>query len=133
MSYLLLADDSLILFRANGGDAQQLQSILNIYEECSGQMINKEKSAIRFSTNTSVADRQQVCQILWVPTETMNERYLGLPVFVGRSKSSVFAYLKERVWRRIQGVERKIIVKSRKGNFDQGGGAGHPHFCYGLF
>ena len=45
VSHLLFADDSLILCRADGGDAQRLQCILQIYEECTGQMINKEKSA----------------------------------------------------------------------------------------
>jgi hypothetical protein len=48
MSHLLFADDSLILFRAKGEDAQELQRILDLYEESSGQMINKEKSAIMF-------------------------------------------------------------------------------------
>ena len=52
VSHLLFADDSLILFRANRGDAQALQGILDLYEECSGQVINKEKSAIMFSPNT---------------------------------------------------------------------------------
>lgn len=52
MSHLLFADDSLILFRADGGDARYLQDILHTYEECSGQMINKEKSTIMFSSNT---------------------------------------------------------------------------------
>jgi hypothetical protein len=54
VSHLLFADDSLILFRANRGDAQQLQRVLHLYEECSGQIINKDKSAIMFSTNTLI-------------------------------------------------------------------------------
>jgi hypothetical protein len=41
VSHLLFADDSLVLIRANGGDAQHLQDILILYERCSGQMINK--------------------------------------------------------------------------------------------
>jgi hypothetical protein len=53
VSHLLFVDDSLILFRADRGDVQQLQSILQPHEECSGQMINKDKSAIMFSANTA--------------------------------------------------------------------------------
>lgn len=44
---------TLILFRANRDDALQLQSILDVYEEFSGQIINRDKSAIKFSPNTS--------------------------------------------------------------------------------
>jgi hypothetical protein len=42
-------------------------------------------------------------QNLDLTQESMNAKYLGLPVYMGRSKSSLFAYLKERLWKRIQG------------------------------
>ena len=53
VSHLLFADDSLLLFRADRGNAEEVQNILHIYEFCSGQMINKDKSAIMFSRNTA--------------------------------------------------------------------------------
>ena len=31
------------------------------------------------------------------------ESYLGLPILVDRSKYQTFAYLKDRVWKKIQG------------------------------
>jgi hypothetical protein len=43
---------TLILIRANEEDAKQLQEILDLYENCSGQVINKAKSAVLFSKNT---------------------------------------------------------------------------------
>jgi len=87
VSHLLFVDDSLILCRADRGEAQHLQSLLQLYEACSGQVINKEKSAIMFSPNTPSDIRAEMMQALQVQRETMNERYLGLPVFVGRKKS----------------------------------------------
>jgi len=60
-----------------------LGSILELYEQCSGQMINKSKSAILFSANAKESEKGQVKEILEVEKETMNGRYLGLPVHVG--------------------------------------------------
>jgi len=77
VSHLLFADDSLILIRANGGDAQHLQDILDLYERCSGQMINKAKSAVLFSKNTKATQKRELCEKLQVTKETMNERYLA--------------------------------------------------------
>ena len=42
------------------------------------------------------------------------ESYLGLPTMVGRSKYQTFAYLKERVWKKMQGW--KGLLLSRAGN-----------------
>lgn len=79
VSHLLFADNPLILFRANRDDAQTIQSILDVYEECSGQAINREKSPIMFNPNTDSTSRGEVMQILNIQRETMNERYLGYP------------------------------------------------------
>ncbi|WVZ81974.1 hypothetical protein U9M48_029297 [Paspalum notatum var. saurae] len=101
ISHLLFADDSLILVRANRENAMQLQSILDMYETCSGQVINREKSAVMFSKNTGDAYRVVVKRAMHIEKERVNERYLGLPVSVGQSKTKTFNYLKERVWKRI--------------------------------
>lgn len=77
--------------------------VFYIYEECLSQMINKDKSAIMFSSNAADCKKQKVMQELGIMKESMNERYLGLPIHVGKSKSNVFAYLKDRIWQRIQG------------------------------
>ena len=103
VSHLLFDDDSLILIRATEGDAKQLQDILDLYECCSGQMINKAKSAVLFSRNTNTHRRADVCALLQISKETLNERYLGLPAQVGKSKIETFAYIKDRIWQRIQG------------------------------
>jgi hypothetical protein len=97
VSHLLFADDSLILIRATEGDVNQLHDILDLYEACSGQMLIKSKSAVLFSKNTSTEKRSEVCSRLQITKETMNEKYLGLLVQVGRSKARTFAYIKGRI------------------------------------
>ena len=95
-------------------------------------MINREKSAIMFSPNTRRNERDEVMQELAIAKETMNERFLGLPVFVGRSKTKVFAYLKECIWTRIQGVEREDVVESGEGSAYKSRGPSYPNLCNGL-
>jgi hypothetical protein len=72
-------------------------------------VINRDKSAIMFSTNTRETDRANVMQALNIQKVTMNDRYLGMPVHVGQCRSKVFAYLKERIWLRIQGWKEKML------------------------
>ena len=40
------------------------------------------------------------------------ERYLGLPSLVGRGKKASFNYIKERVWRKLQGWEGKLLSQA---------------------
>jgi hypothetical protein len=48
VSHLLFAHDSLLLLEANTSNAQAVSSILDKYEACLGQIINKDKSSILF-------------------------------------------------------------------------------------
>ena len=92
ISHLLFADDSLLLVRANRENAEEVQRILTLYEQVSGQTINKAKSAVLFSANTRDADRIALKNILQITNETMNDRYLGLPVHVGSSRGGTLTF-----------------------------------------
>lgn len=113
-NHLLFADDLLILMKVNPGSSQHLQHVLQLYEVCSGQTINADKSSIMFSKNTKRDDKNAMMTSLGVTSETWNERYLGLPVYVGKSRSKVFAYLKDRIWKRIQGWMERMLYKVGK-------------------
>ena len=114
INHLLFADDSLLLLKVDEMSASHLQNILSLYEVCSGQIINKEKSSIMFSRNTRESDRQSMMQALDISSDATNEKYLGLPIYMGRSKSKTFAYIKDRVWKRIQGWKEKLLSKAGK-------------------
>jgi len=51
ITHLLFVDDSLLLLKVNQGNANLLKYVLQLYEECSGKIINKEKSFVLFSQN----------------------------------------------------------------------------------
>jgi len=49
-----------------------------------------------------------------IAVEARNGKYLGLPVYMGRSKEKTFSYLKDRVWKRIQGWKEKLLSRAGK-------------------
>ena len=40
------------------------------------------------------------------------EKYLGLPASVGKGKKASFGYIKEWVWRKLQGWESKLLSQA---------------------
>jgi hypothetical protein len=86
-----------------------------LYCRASGQQINRDKSSIFFSKRCPGTVKEEVKNILHVQSETLNEKYLGMPSDVGRSKSGAFKYLKDRVWKKIQGwLERLLSARGGK-------------------
>ncbi|KAM3241700.1 hypothetical protein ACQJBY_054489 [Aegilops geniculata] len=114
LNQLLFADDSLVLMKAARESARHLQKVLNLYEVCSGQIVNYDKSYVMFSKNTSAAQKHQVLAELRIGNVTTSERYLGLPVYVGKNKTKMFEYLKDRMWKRIQGWLERLMSKAAK-------------------
>jgi hypothetical protein len=59
ITHFLFVDDSLLFLKVDEDNVNYLQHILHLYEECSGQAINKDKSAVMFSQNTRGDARQK--------------------------------------------------------------------------
>jgi hypothetical protein len=108
INHLFFADDSLVLLRACRGDAQELRRILQVYENASGQVTNQDTCSVLFSPNTKMEDKNEVRQALNIMQEAKNERYLRLPVSIGKSRKA-FEYIKKKVWLRIQGWQEKLL------------------------
>lgn len=77
-------------------------------------MINFDKSAAFYSSNTRQEDRNSVTEVLGVQVVDQHEKYLGLPTMVGRSKNNSFSSIKDRVWKRLQGWKEKLLSKAGK-------------------
>jgi hypothetical protein len=63
----------------------------------------------------------------------MSEKYLGLPVFVGRVRTNVFSYLKERIWQQIQGWKEKLLSRAGKEIMIKAIAQAIPVFAVGCF
>ena len=108
LTHLLFVDDSLLFCRSTKSECQKVLEILAAYESMSGQKINKGKTSIFFSKSTTEAMRAAIKDTLRVSEIRHYEKYLGLHSLVGRHKKASFDYIKERVWRKLQGWEEKL-------------------------
>ena len=61
-----------------------------------------------------MADQEDIKNFFQVPALRSYETYLGLPSFVGRSKMQSFAYIKEKVWSKIQGWKERLLSQARR-------------------
>jgi hypothetical protein len=109
ISHLLFADDSLILMHVDKKNTNCLTDILNRYCANSGQKISEAKSSIYFCSNTDVNVKVEVCEVLNIMTESLSDKYLGLPAMVGADRSDCFCHLIDRVNSRINGWKEKLL------------------------
>ena len=112
ISHLFFADDSVLFCSAKEAECRKILEILATYERGTGQKINREKTNIFFSSNTPQEVRVRIQQVLGVPSICQFEKYLGLPTLVGRAKKQIFIYIKERVWKKLQGWKEKLLSQA---------------------
>ena len=103
ISHLLFTDYSLLFCEAKRGECQQLLEILTQYEEASGQAINKQKTTIFFSKNTTPSVKEEIQNLFDAQVMTNCEKYLGLPMVGGKSKVNTFKDLQEQITKRVMG------------------------------
>ena len=47
--------------------------------------------------------------LLGVKLAYEKSKYLGLPSWIGRSKKDIFAFLKDRLWQKVNGWKQKFL------------------------
>ena len=109
VTHLFFANDSLLFCKATNQECHKLIEILGLYEVASGQKVNAEKFSVFFSHNTPQEKRCEVLNILGPMQDIRHSKYLGLPSIIGRSKTEVFAKMKEKVGRKLAGWKGKLL------------------------
>ena len=64
--------------------------VLVDYEQESGQKLNKEKTSLFFSRNTSGDNQEEIKELFGAQIIQQHERYLASPPLVGRGKKNAF-------------------------------------------
>ena len=86
-----------------------VQEILKNFEKVSGKVINLDKSQLFCSQNVGGIRIDELNQLLGFKAVESFDMYLGLPIIVGKSKTQVFNFVKERVWKKLKGWKEKVL------------------------
>ena len=118
LNHLFFAYDSLLFCKANIPKWLNIQDILAIYEQASGQKLNREKTSIFFffffNRNTKMETKQHILSVTGVKSTNQLERYLGLLALIGSSKVEAFSSLQGKIWGRINGWKEKFLSQTGK-------------------
>ena len=93
-------------------DLDVIQRILLLYEQASGQKLNREKTTVFFSKATLVERKLEIIDFLGVSEVREYDKYLGLLAVVGRNKKASLNFIKERMWNKLQGWKEKLLSQA---------------------
>ncbi|XP_074274046.1 uncharacterized protein LOC141597480 [Silene latifolia] len=114
ISHLLFADDSIFFMRASTEEVETVSNVLRRYENASGQLVSREKTTVSFSKGIPRQKRSNLATRLGVVEVEEQERYLGLPTVVGRSKKVLTDILRDKLSKRLSGWRGKILSRAGK-------------------
>ncbi|XP_026459853.1 uncharacterized protein LOC113360569 [Papaver somniferum] len=101
-THLFFADD--VFMFCNGGKKclQQVQLLLEAYQKCLGQIINKIKSKL-FIDGTSILREKMIQEIMQMELSEFPDKYLGVILAAGRVKSST-------VWPMVEMLQGELAI-----------------------
>ncbi|XP_057440277.1 uncharacterized protein LOC130732189 [Lotus japonicus] len=112
ISHLLFADDSVIFAKATPEEVESVKEILSTYERVSGQVINLDKSTLTCSRNVPDNCFNHLKGLMNVKVVEHFDKYLGLPTIIGKSKTQIFNFVKERVWKKLKGWKERVLSRA---------------------
>jgi hypothetical protein len=62
-----------------------------------------------------------------------NGKYLGLPSMIGRNKKSIFSFIKDRIWKKIQNWNSRSLSRAGKEVLIKAVAQAVPSYCMGAF
>ncbi|KAL9670846.1 hypothetical protein QQ045_008405 [Rhodiola kirilowii] len=107
--HLMYADDLLIFTNGHIRSVTNLMKIINKFCDYSGQKINSEKSRVLFSNLIGIERKKNILQNTKFTEGAFPTKYLGAPLFPGRSKISYFKYLEDAIRSKITGWSKNFL------------------------
>ncbi|XP_074274110.1 uncharacterized protein LOC141597542 [Silene latifolia] len=101
LSHLFYADDALLCCKATPSSFETLRNLFKDFEYASGQMINFNKSFIKFSPNAPEDYRAHLTSILKMKPVPTFGTYLGVPIDIPRKRFELFHPYIDKITTRI--------------------------------
>ena len=114
VTHIFFADDSLFFCIANQNNCKALKEVFDIYEKCSGQKINQDKSVITFGSKVHGSKQDSLKHILGISNHGGDGKYLGLPEQFGWKKKEMFSTVVQRVKQRTSHWSTKFLSPAGK-------------------
>lgn len=112
ISHLFFTDNSIIFCRPTLDEAIRVSQILKEYEWGSGQKLNKEKTSLFFSRNMAKEVQEDVKDLFGAQIIKQHEKYLGLPLLIGKGKKEASNRIKDQVGKGIVGWKCKLLSRA---------------------
>lgn len=90
------------------------KSILEDYEMTSRQVINIQKHSIFFEHGVAESFQTEVIEIMGMIKCEGEDKYLGLPYLMDRTKKKNFQFVKDRVAKKVGGWKERLLSQVGK-------------------
>ncbi|XP_026429021.1 uncharacterized protein LOC113324983 [Papaver somniferum] len=111
LTHLFFADDVFIFCNGAKKSTLNLMKLLEAYQKCSVQTINKQKSKI-FIDGTSELRNNQIKDMIQMERSVFPDKYLGVILIVGRVKVST-------IWPMVEMMQKKLATWKGDGDIRQ--------------
>nr|GEZ05724.1 reverse transcriptase [Tanacetum cinerariifolium] len=129
LEFVGFAYASIFFTRSSVQESCRLKGIFTRYCQASGQVINYENSKISFSANVDIHMRTRIIECLNVRKVVHQNKYLGLPSVIGRSKKVVFQAILDKIKKKLCGWKEKTLSIAGKEKTQFGGVRGKGCVC----
>lgn len=133
LSIILFADDTLLFAKATRSEASHLLDIIKAYSSASSQCINFFKSHVYFSRLIPLPLKWKILQIFHMREMLYNDKYLGLPTILGRSKQKALHWVEDCIYSKPQAWKQKPLSQASRATLIQSVLTEIPSYSISLF
>ncbi|XP_016730108.1 uncharacterized protein [Gossypium hirsutum] len=126
--------DCVCTIRNNQSEVEAFTEILESFENMSGQSIKLDKSMVYFSPNTPASQRTTFSgEGCYMKVVSNLDGYLGLPILIGKKKSTAFQGIVDHVAKRIDSWSKRLLSNGGKEIFIKSILQSIPTYVFSVF